>query len=238
MRKVTIAIAAAGAFWLAGCGDGACCQNGTLSSDATTPPVHEAGNLDPTAVITGLPATATVGESLQAQSDQSSDDKGIVTYQWTLDGTPVDQPTFTFDHAGTHTVCLSVTDTDGAQDQTCKTIVVSDPVAATKPPVAVITLTGEDSLTPGTYHTFSCAESYDRDSIGESDPKAAIRSCVWTIQSYRQDGSLGRRCANNDSFKTQTDEICGYAYTIKATLTVTDDEGETATTTKTYTIIH
>jgi len=222
------------ALILAGCGgESACCQANHNNIG------EQSSNIGPQAVITGLPDTALTGDQITANGDQSNDDKGIVSYEWTVNGTPVDAPTITFDHAGDYTVCLTVKDEEGLSNQTCHTINVSDPVAQSKPPVAVITLTGENSLTVGSFHTFNCLESYDQDTIGNSDPKAAIQSCTWTIQSYKEDGTEGRTCAAGDSFKTsEAFEICGYAYKIIATLTVTDDEGETATVTKTYNVIH
>ncbi len=227
------------ALMLAGCGGGACCQTGNGTADGSNPLAPQSQNEAPKAVITGLPSTAVTGDTVSLNGENSSDDKGITQTQWSVNDTPVNGGDYTFDHAGTYNICLTVSDEEGLSDQTCQIVTVTDPAARSKPPVAIISLSGENSLTVGSHHTFNCLESYDQDTIGNSDPKAAIQTCTWTIRSYKQDGSEGRVCANGDSFKTsESFEICGYAYKIVATLTVTDDEGETNTTSKTYTVIH
>ncbi len=102
-------------------------------------------------------------------------------------------------------------------------------------PTAVITLT--DSEAPLKYyseHTFSCADSYENDTVGTG---AEIVACNWDIQSYKlEDGiEIPYRNCTADVMDDKAVQICSSVIRIVATLTVTDNDGETDTTTTEYT---
>lgn len=94
----------------------------------------------PVAKILGMPSDGVLDQmSIDVQGNSSTDSDGnVVSYLWKIDGNPVSQepnPTLTFDTAGSHEVCLTVTDNDGKSDTTCKTVTVPEPQG----PTAVIT---------------------------------------------------------------------------------------------------
>jgi hypothetical protein len=85
-------------------------------------------------------------------------------------------------------------------------------------PVAVIT------QIPNTF-TFSCADSYDRDENGES-----IEECVWHTEGYNSNDEPIKENQGKEGVNTVTIQPCGNAAYAIITLTVTDDEGDTNTT--------
>lgn len=107
-------------------------------------------NRRPTAVISATPNPAVVSQPVALSGAASTDDNGIVKYEWDLDGngtyetntgaTPTTTTTFTT--LGQVKVGLQVTDTDGALDQSIATISVNPaPVRDTKAPFVSITPT-------------------------------------------------------------------------------------------------
>ena len=198
----------------------------------------------PIAKITGLanPTTISVGESVTANGTTSTDDRdhgNVVAYEWTTDGQVSSNeasPTFTFNTPGSHEVCLVVTDNDNLKSQNveCRTVVVNG-ASNTKAPTAVIDLSDSEApLKLFSDHEFSCANSHDNDNIGTGDE---IVSCDWSIQSYRVDNGVEvpYRDCSAANVKTHSVMICGHVTRIRATLTVTDNDGETHSTTKEYT---
>ncbi len=219
-----------------GCGDGdSCCSGdevkGTLTSG--TPPV---------ATITNLTnnTTITVGQSLAVNGATSSDrDGSVVGYTWKVDGQPYAteaNPTITFTEPGSHEVCLTVTDNDNLNSANveCRTVIVEAVEGQAVIPTAVIDFTGNNPITIGSNQTFSCENSHDNDTLGTGDE---IVSCNWDIQSYKLNNGVEtpyRNCSA-DNANTHQVLICDDVVRIRATLTVTDNDGQTHSTTKEYT---
>ncbi|MGB3775645.1 MAG: PKD domain-containing protein, partial [Leeuwenhoekiella sp.] len=81
--------------------------------------VGSAINAAPIAVATATPKTGTAPLEVNFNSDNSIDDKGIVSYNWDFnDGTTSTQrnPTHTFTVSGNYNVSLTVTDAEGLSD--------------------------------------------------------------------------------------------------------------------------
>ncbi len=223
-----------------GCGSSSSCCNADSNNNQTL------GNkIPPVAAITGLAnsTTISVGQSLSANGTSSSDrDGSVITYSWAVDGVATStstNPTFTFNSAGTHEVCLTVTDNDNlnSANTECRTVIVEAPADTVTPiaPTAVITLTDSDGpLVLYSQHTFSCTDSHDNDTLGTGDE---IVSCDWNIQSYRIVNGVEvpyRNCTPETMIGNPV-EICGSVSRIVATLTVTDNDGQTASTSTEYT---
>lgn len=226
-----------------GCGgdDSSCCDADAVASNNIGTSSKKRA---PIAKITTLAdnTTISVGQSVAADGTSSSDKDGTVTgYKWEVDGvanSTNSKPTFTFTDAGTHKVCLTVTDNDNlaSQNVECRTINVTAPVTVQTPvvPTAVISLTDSDApLKHYTEHTFSCADSHDNDTLGTGDE---IVSCQWDIQSYKIDNGteVPYRNCSTEAMDGKPVFICGNVVRIVAKLTVTDNDGQTATTTKEY----
>ncbi len=220
---------------LSGCGgDGACCK---------MPPVEKAVGIPPVAKITGLAdkTTISLGQTVTADGIGSSDRDGQVTgYQWMLDGKDAStgvRPTFTLTEAGVHEVCLTVTDNNGnvSANTECRTIRVlgannTTPIL----PTAVIDLSNDTDLADYSKHTFSCENSHDNDTLGTGKK---IVACKWNIQSYAIDENGNEVPYRNCTADVMTGHeiyICPKASKIVAKLTVTDNDGQQATSTKEY----
>jgi len=223
-----------------GCGGGSSCCSGSESLST-----ENLGNVAPVAAITGLTdgSTIQIGESVTVNGTSSSDRDGTVTaYTWTVDGNTAGNetnPTFTFNDAGAHEICLTVTDNDNLNSENieCKTVNVEATPSVATPvlPTAVITLTDSDApLKIFSNHTFSCAASHDNDTLGTGDE---IVSCNWDIQSYKMENGqevLYRNCSP-ETMEGKPVTICGSVVKIVAKLTVTDNDGQTASTSTEYT---
>ncbi len=140
----------------------------------------------------------------------SSDPDGtIASSQWSFgDGSTSAEtnPVHSFPSAGTYTVQLTVTDDGGVQDTVSKQVTVTEHV--NQPPTAAFT-TDVDRL------------SVDVNGSGSGDPDGSIASYAWSWGDGTPDG------AQQSSAHTYAS-----AGTYTVTLTVTDDEGATGTTTQ------
>ncbi len=238
MKKIVLSSIVLAAIFT-GCGSSSSCCDADANQNQTL------GNkIPPVATITGLAdnTTISVGQSISANGTSSSDRDGSVTaYSWAVDGATTSSqsnPTFTFDTAGTHEICLTVTDNDNlnSANTECRTINVQAPQTATPiAPTAVITLTDSDApLVFYSEHTFSCADSHDNDTLGTG---AEIVACNWEIQSYKIENGVEvpyRNCSA-EAMDGKAVQICGSVVRIVAKLTVTDNDAQTASTTKEYT---
>jgi PKD repeat protein len=145
----------------------------------------------------------------------SDSDGAIVAYAWGFgDGSTgaAVNPAHPYEAAGTYTVSLTVTDTDGLTDTATTTATIAD--VPPQPPVA--DPNGPYSSTVGDQVTF--------DGSGSVDPDGTIASYLWDFS----DGSTGAGVNPTHTYLTPG------TYTVS--LTVTDDDGLTNTATTTATI--
>jgi PKD repeat protein len=165
----------------------------------------------PVAVISG-PASGLVGEALNFNGGGSSDSDGsIVSYVWDFgDATSGSgaSVTHSYSTAGTYQVSLTVTDDDGLTGETTHVVQVDEPAPMPQPPVAVIS--GPTSGLVG--------ETLSFDGSGSSDSDGSIVSYDWDFGG----GTVSSGITVTHVY-TQTGDY-------QVTLTVTDDDGLTAST--------
>ena len=180
---------------------------------------YEGGSINqpPVAVVNG-PYTGETGRAINFSSAGSSDPEGgQLTYSWDFgDGsntTTAANPSHAYSTAGNYTVTLTVT--DDVQNSTSANAAVSvTDISTTTPPVANVN--GPYSAEEGTAITFS--------SNGSNDPDGSIVSYRWDFS----DGGSSTSINPSYTFNTAGD--------YSATLTVTDNDGLTGTSTTTVTI--
>jgi len=189
-------------------------DNDGASSSATD--AKKVLNRPPVASFTESATIVYKGEVIHFNASQSYDPDGtIVSYFWDFsDGTNATGATVdhSYINVGTYTVTLTVTDNDGATASTSatKTVLSKLPVASFTES-ATIVYTGEIIY-------FNASSSYDPDGV--------IISYFWDFG----DGTNG------------TGEVVNHAYAddgnYTVTLTVTDDDGSTASSTATKTALN
>jgi len=143
-------------------------------------------------------------------STSSDADGSIAAYSWTFgDNTTSTQqnPSHSYAQGGTYTVGLTVTDNRGATATTSRPVTVTAP---NQPPTANF--------------TFSCNGLTCSFTSTSSDPDGSISAYLWTF------GDNTTSTAQNPSHTYAQ----GGSYTV--TLTVTDNRGATATTSRTVTV--
>lgn len=246
MKKVLLSSIVLAALFT-GCGSSSSC----CSADASGVLEETSANVPPVAAITGLANNTRIStsQSVSVNGATSSDRDGTVsTYSWSINDVASSEtganPTFTFDEADNYEICLTVTDNDSlnSANTECRTVIVEEPIVVVIPPAptplaptAVITLSNSDApLIYGSNHNFSCAGSYDNDTLGTGDE---IVACNWTIQSYKIVNGVEtpyRNCTA-DVMANKSIHICGNVTKIVATLTVTDNDGQENSTTTEYT---
>jgi PKD repeat protein len=162
----------------------------------------------PVAVIDASPQQGPAPLTVTFDAHYSHDDGTIVDYYWSF-GDPQDAvpasgvtATHTYTHPGTYLVKLTVTDDGGGMNSEEIAIMVTNP-----PPVASFSMT-DDAPAIGDEVTFNASGSYDAN--GE-------------IMTYTWDLGDGTTATGIEVTHTYAEE--GY---VVVTLTVTDDEGETA----------
>ncbi|WP_395242993.1 PKD domain-containing protein [Agromyces sp. MMS24-K17] len=179
----------------------------TATPIGTTPPPP---NTPPTAVI-GTPTVS--GRTVTVSGAASTDGDGTIAgYAWTFgDGATASGPSASRTYAadGAYTITLTVTDDDGATGTTTRSVTVAAPQP--QPPVAAFTPT-------------CTALACTFDSSASNDPDGTITSYAWTFG----DGTTGTGPNAQKSY------AAGGTYTIG--LTVTDDSGAAASTTRTVTV--
>ena len=144
------------------------------------------------------------------QSTSSDPDGSIASNSWTFgDGvtSAAQSPSHTYAAAGTYTVTLTVTDNQGATSSVSHSVTVSAP---NQPPTAAF--------------TSSCSMLTCAFTNTSSDPDGSIASSAW---SFGDGGSSG---AQNPS------HTYGAGGTYTVTLTVTDNQGATSSTSQSVTI--
>ena len=126
----------------------------------------------------------------------------------------------TFSRAGSFTVVLTVTDSDGSEDQSTLAVKVSAPE---EPPphgvVAVARLDGTDGsgIAPDT-------EKFDGTASYSQDPEANLTACAWTFG----DGASATGC--------KVSHVFAHAGAFTVTLTVSDSDGSEDTGTLVVTV--
>jgi len=184
-------------------------DDGGASASTTTPVTVTAPavNQPPTASFTTTPTYL----SIVADASGSSDSDGaVVSYAWDYgDGTTGTgkTPSHTYATAGTYTVTLTVTDDLGATGSTTNSVTV----AANQAPTASFTATPTNLAVAV-------------DGTASSDPDGTIASYAWDFG----DGATGTGSTTSHTYGSAD------TYTVK--LTVTDDGGATASTTKAVTV--
>ena len=201
--------------------------------------VRKPANKAPVAVIEGLPAECTVGEQVVADGTTSYDLDGNVTaYAWSLDNnnsfSSVPKPQIACDAEGSKKICLQVTDNEGMQSlQTCKELLVKAPVVKLIPPVAKIQvkINEDDSVRS---FTADCAGSYDPDTVdSDHNPQndGKVLSAIFTVQkTYTNGYTEDPHSGSCPKWISIPDDMAS----VKITLTVTDDDGQTTTKTEIY----
>lgn len=168
-------------------------------------------NLPPSA---SFPTPTTDGLKVTVDGSGSADADGTIAgYAWTFgDGSTATGPnaTHTYAAAGTFTITLTVTDDDGATHQTSRQVNVAPP-PPNQPPVASFTA-ATDGLT------------VSPSAGGSSDPDGTVTSYAWTFG----DGGTASGVSPSHTYAA--------AGTYPVTLTVTDDDGATASLTKDVTV--
>ena len=184
------------------------CEGGTSSGDGSS-------NAAPTAEADADSTTVRTGDTVSFNGSRSTDPDGsIASYEWDFgDGTTATGPqaNHVYDEPGAYTARLTVTDDDGATTIDSVTIVVE----SNDPPMPSPTASST-TVEPGQSITF--------DGSGSSDPDGTITSYEWDFG----DGT------------TATGQQVTHAYaesgSYAATLTVTDDDGATASNSVSITV--
>jgi len=179
----------------------------------------------PVGSFTATPNPAPTGASVSFDASGSKDPDGsIVKYEWDLDGNGSYETntgaspaaTTTYAKAGQYQVGLRVTDDGGASSTTSQTVTVQD-----RAPSA--SFTTSPSVAP-TGTTISL------DASGSKDPDGSIVKYEWDLDGNSSyETSTGATPTATTSFAKAGEYEVG--------LRVTDDEGQTATTTRTVTIV-
>lgn len=176
------------------------------------------GNEEPMADFVITPEGGTTETQFTFDASGSSDPDGdIVSYEWEFgDGETATGQTVqhTYAEPGTYNVTLTVTDDDGAEATETKEVVVES-----ASPDAQFTVTPTGGSTE-TIFTFNAS--------GSSDPDGEIVAYTWDFG----DGS-----APVTEDDPTTEHQFGAPGTYEVTLTVTDDDGATATTTQEVTVL-
>ena len=192
-------------------------NSGATDSTTRSVTVSPTPNQAPVAAFTFSPSSPTVGATVSFNAAGSYDPDGsLVAYAWQFgDGTSGSGITSARAYAvpGTYTVTLTVTDNNGATNSTTRSVTVSP--TPNQAPVAAFTFS-PSSPTTGTAVAFSAAGSYD--------PDGSLVAYAWQFG----DGGTGSGVTASHAYSLPG------TYTV--TLTVTDNNGATNSTTRSVTV--
>jgi serine protease len=189
------------------------------ASDETTTQIEvtEPVNQSPAASFTASTLEGDVPLVVKFNAEASSDPDGTISeYHWNFgDGIATfgQRARHEFITHGTFTVVLTVTDNEGARDTASRTITVNK--TFNQPPVASFTTTPDSGEAPLDVLFYGAASS---------DPDGTIVQYRWNFG----DGQTGSGYRVNHEYSTPGSYV--------ARLTVTDDDGDTGTTTKTINV--
>jgi len=170
----------------------------------------------PVANFTYSPLTPYTGETVTFNATASYDPDGyIVSYAWDFGDNTTGTgniTTHTYADDGTYTATLTVTDNDGLTDATSADVTVLN-----RAPVAIFTESAETVYTGEVIH-FNATQSYDPDGV--------VVSYFWNFG----DGTNSTGATVDHSYSDDG------TYTV--TLTITDDDGATDTSSSTKTVLN
>gem|GEM_PF-5230295 len=189
---------------------------GATTSTSSNITITPAAQPQPAVAVISGPSTATEGTPVSFDGSASSDPDGtIVAYDWNLgDGTAATGSNVTHSYAaGNYTVTLTVTDDSGLTNSTSQSLSVS---ALPQPLPPVADAGGPYSANEGEIIQF--------DGSASTDPDGSITTYAWDFG----DGAIGSGVGPVHSYAT--------AGSYNVSLTVTDNDGLTATAQTTATI--
>ncbi|ESP86882.1 PKD domain-containing protein [Candidatus Halobonum tyrrellensis] len=192
--------------------DGVASDTDTVT--VTVTPVNAA----PTVSLDG-PSSAQAGDSVEFTA-AASDDGSVESYDWTFgDGDGADDAgssvTHAFDSAGEYTVGVTVTDDEGATATATQTVSVSAAPPENEAPSASFTVSPDAP---------EAGQSVSFDASASSDADGSVASYAWNFG----DGDSATGATPAHTFDSAGE------YTVE--LTVTDDDGGTATATRTVSV--
>jgi hypothetical protein len=190
---------------------------GPYRDDATQP----TQNADPTATFENSPPDPETGEDITFDASASSDDSGIRSYEWDLDGddsfeTTGETATTSFDSEGDYTITLRVTDDDGVTETAQQTIDVTQSEFQQLKDAHLETAETVDEATLSSMGVASEAESandayttaVENNNIDESTASDAIRrlnaGCSITLTVAEEIGSQPELGGTNEVDLTQS----------------------------------
>jgi len=192
-------------------------NDGGSDTATSTATIAEVPQPQPPVADPNGPYTGTVGAPVQFDGSGSNDPDGsIVAYDWDFgDGNTATgvNPVNFYGSAGTYTVSLTVTDTDGLTDTATTTATIAD-VPQPLPPVA----------DPNGPYVGTAGTPVQFDGSGSNDPDGSIVAYEWDF------GDGGTGAGVNPS------HVYGSAGNYTVALTVTDTDGLSDTATSTATI--
>ena len=191
------------------------------NGDTASVTVNVTPTNDPPTASLSLPTNATtVGTELVLDASESTDDVGIVQYEWDFDGdgttdltTETPSVSHIYDESGDYTPSVTVVDTNGETD----TASASLSVTPSEPPTAALSV--PDTVTVGESVTFDA---------GDSDDDQSVVEYAWDFDG---DGRIDRETI--ESSVTHTYSETGE---FDPSVTVTDADGLTDTATATVTV--
>ncbi len=188
-------------------------NGGATGSIAHSLTVNPAANQPPAASFTAMPSPALVGQTVTFNGTGSYDPDGsVVSWSWSFgDGYTGSgsTPTHAYGAAGTYTITLTVQDNGGATGSIAHSLTVNAPT--NQPPVASFTTSPSPALV-GQPVAFAASASFD--------PDGSIVYYGWSFG----DGGTGSGVSASHAYSAPG--------TYTATLTVQDNAGATAGTTR------
>lgn len=186
----------------------------------TTQRTVSVGNTGPTASFSYSPTSPLTNESISFDASSSTDGNGVITsYEWHFgDGSTASgrTPTHSYSYDGEFTVYLEVHDDNGASNSTTRTVSVQN----RKPTVSI---SSDSDVAVNCYG----AEFVPAASSVEISFTADAADIDGNVTSYEWDFGDGTT-ASGQTVSHSFSETCAYDVTV----TVTDDDGLTASTTE------